>query len=297
MTMATTPTLLDPDFLAKLEQLEIVSRKIFVGKLKGERLSKKRGTSVEFADYRNYAVGDDLRFIDWNIYGRLDRLFLKLFLEEEDLHVYVLIDTSGSMRFGQPQKLHYAKQVAAALAYIALVNLDRVVIQPFADDLRPPMRPTRGRGQMWRVVEYLHALEPEGTSALARSMRNFVIRHPGKGVAIVISDMMDKAGYEEGLRYLVAGRMDLFVIQVLSKEEVDPELAGDLKLTDCEDGTETDVTISAPLLKRYQQNLNAFRAALHQYLNRRGASYIFTTTAHPFEQLVLSYLRQRGLVR
>ena len=295
--MSTTPTLLDPEFLAKLEQLEIVSRKIFVGKLKGERLSKKRGTSVEFADYRNYAVGDDLRFVDWNIYGRLDRLFLKLFLEEEDLHIYVLVDTSESMRFGDPQKLHYAKQVAAALAYIALVSLDRVVIQPFAADLVPAMRPTRGRAQMWRIIEYLQALEPTGGSALARCMRDFVIRHPGKGVAILISDMMDKAGYEEGLRYLVAGQMDLFVIQVLCHQEADPQLAGDLKLVDCEDGAETDVTISAPLLKRYQQNLDAFRAGLNEYLTRRGASYIFTTTQYPFEQLVLSYLRQRGLVK
>ena len=295
--MTTTPTLLNPDFMAKLEQLEIVSRKIFRGKLKGERLSKKRGTSVEFADYRNYAVGDDLRFIDWNIYGRLDRLFLKLFLEEEDLHVYVLVDTSESMRFGEPQKLHYAKQVAAALAYVALVNLDRVVIQPFAADLVPSTRPTRGRTQMWRIIEYLEGLEPAGGSSLARSMRNFVIRRPGKGVAILISDMMDKAGYEEGLRFLVAGRMDLYVIQVLSREETQPELAGDLKLIDCEDGTENDVTISAPLLKRYKRTLDAFRAGLNSYLTRRGAGYVFTTTAYPFEQLVLSYLRQRGLVR
>jgi len=295
--MSTTPTLLDPDFMTKLERLELVSRKIFVGKLKGERLSKRRGTSVEFADYRNYAVGDDLRFVDWNIYGRLDRLFLKLFLEEEDLHVYVLVDTSESMRFGDPPKLHYAKQVAAALAYIALVNLDRVVIQPFGRDLAVPLRPTRGRTQMWRIVQYLQGLEPDGGSSLANAMRRFVIRHPGKGVVIVVSDMMDKAGYEEGLRYLVAGQMDLYVIHVLSHDEVEPALTGDLKLVDCEDAAETDVTISAPLLKRYKQTLDAFRTGLHQYLTRRGASYIFTTTRYPFEQLVLSYLRQRGLVR
>src|SRR5947199_5478192 len=149
------PPLLDPDFLHKLEQLELVSRKIFVGRMKGERKSKRRGSSVEFAEHRNYTFGDDLRHIDWNVYGRLDRLFLKLFLEEEDLHVYTLLDTSLSMEFGAPTKLHYGKQVAAALAFIGLVNHDRVLVDTFSSDLRPGMPNVRGRSQMWRVIQYL----------------------------------------------------------------------------------------------------------------------------------------------
>src|SRR3954453_6917244 len=134
-TMPETPNpppLLDPEFLHKLEQLELVSRKIFVGRMKGERKSKRRGASVEFADHRNYAVGDDLRHIDWNVYGRLDKLFLKLFLEEEDLHFYTLLDTSLSMDFGDPSKLQYGKQVAAALSFIGLGNYDRVVLETFS---------------------------------------------------------------------------------------------------------------------------------------------------------------------
>src|SRR5438477_7610448 len=133
----TKPTaLLDPEFLHKLEQLELVSRKIFVGRMKGERKSKRRGSSVEFADHRNYSIGDDLRHIDWNVYGRLDKLFLKLFLEEEDLHFYVLLDTSKSMDFGEPTKLHYGRQVAAALSFIGLVNHDRVVLDTFGSGLQ-----------------------------------------------------------------------------------------------------------------------------------------------------------------
>src|SRR5919107_6118827 len=129
MANAPSAPLLDPQFLAKLEQLELVSRKIFLGLMKGERRSKRKGQSVEFADYRNYVKGDDLRFLDWNLYARLDRLFLRLFMEEEDLHLYLLIDNSLSMDFGSPSKLRYAKQVAAALGFIGLVNMDRVVVE------------------------------------------------------------------------------------------------------------------------------------------------------------------------
>src|SRR2546422_4590441 len=144
--------LLSPEFLARLEQLELVSRKIFMGRMKGERRSKKKGQSVEFADYRNYVVGDDLRHLDWNLYARLDRLFIRLFMEEEDLHLYLLIDTSRSMDFGTPTKLHYAKQVAAALGFIGLVNLDRVVVEAFNDRLTQTMPAARGRRSVWRLM-------------------------------------------------------------------------------------------------------------------------------------------------
>src|SRR5271168_4512637 len=158
------PALLDPEFLTRLEQLELVSRKIFVGRMKGERRSKRKGQSVEFADYRNYVVGDDLRFLDWNLYARLDRLFLRLFMEEEDLHFYILIDNSLSMDFGTPTKLHYAKQVAAALGFIGLVNMDRVVIEAFNEQLTQTMPAVRGRRSLWRLMDFLQKLEPAGPS-------------------------------------------------------------------------------------------------------------------------------------
>src|SRR4051812_49550440 len=154
MPETASPALLDPEFLHKLEQLELVSKKIFVGRMKGERKSKRRGSSVEFADHRQYSVGDDLRHIDWNVYGRLDRLFLKLFLEEEDLHFYTLLDTSLSMDFGDPTKLHYGKQVAAALSFIGLVNHDRVMLDTFSTTLDAGMPSVRGRSQMWRGGPY-----------------------------------------------------------------------------------------------------------------------------------------------
>src|SRR5207302_10151952 len=160
-TMPDAPAqpLLDPQCLERREQLELVSRKIFLGRMKGERRSKKKGQSVEFADYRNYVIGDDLRFLDWNLFARLEKLFIRLFMEEEDLHFYVLIDNSLSMDFGNPTKLHYAKQVAAALGFIGLVNMDRVVVEAFNNRLTQTMPAARGRRSLWRLMDFLQKIE------------------------------------------------------------------------------------------------------------------------------------------
>ena len=297
MPDTTNPPLLEPQFLARLEQLELVSRKIFLGRMKGERRSKRKGQSVEFADYRNYVVGDDLRFLDWNLYARLDRLFLRLFMEEEDLHFYVLIDNCLSMDFGDPTKLHYAKQVAAALGFIGLVNLDRVVVEAFNDRLTQTMPAARGRRSLWRLLDFLGKVEAAGRSNLAQALRTFSLKSSGKGIVVVLSDFMDKGGYEDALRYLVARQLDVYVIQVLSQEEIEPEIVGDLKLVDVEDDDVAEITVSGPLLKRYKQNLAAYQSSIQEYCNRRGITFLFTSNQVPFDRLVLTYLRQRGLVR
>src|SRR2546421_1553120 len=289
--------LLDPQFLHRLEQLELVSRKIFMGVMKGERRSKRKGQSVEFADYRNYVKGDDLRFLDWNLFARLERLFIRLFLEEEDLHFYVLLDNSLSMDFGTPSKLHYARQIAAALGFIGLVNMDRVVIEAFNDRLTQSLPAVRGRRSLWRLLDFLQKVEPAGPSDLKKSLRSFSLKCSGKGIVVLLSDFMDKGGYEEALRYLVARQLDIYVIQILSQEEIDPGIVGDLKLMDVEDEDVAEITVSGPLLKRYKQNLAAYRAALHEFCTRRGIMYLFTSNQVPFDRLVLSYLRQRGLVK
>ena len=289
--------LLDPDFLARLQRLEIVSKKIFAGKTKGERLSKRKGQSVEFADFRPYSVGDDLRFLDWNLFARLDKLFLRLFLEEEDLHVYLLIDNSLSMKFGEPTKLHFAKQVVAALGFIGLNNMDRVVVEAFNNRISQSTPALRGRRSLWRLTSFLESVEPAGPSDLTRSLKAFSLKAKGKGVVVILSDFMDKGGYADGLRYLIARNMDVYVVQVLSQEEIEPPYAGDLKLTDAEDGDQAEVTVSAPLLKKYKENLAAYRGKLAEFCARRGVNYLFTSNQVPFDRLVMGYLRQRGLVR
>ena len=302
--MATAPTrqrddeqLLSPEFMTKLEQLEILSRKIFVGRMKGERRSKRRGESVEFADYRNYVVGDDLRFLDWNIYARLEKLLLKLFMEEEDLNVTVLFDCSKSMDWGKPTKGLYVKRVAAALAYIGLVNYDRVSLYGYSNTLAHEMRGVRGRRFIGQVVKFLEGVPLEGYSNFTAVAKRFAIRHTTKGVVVLLSDFMDKSGYAEGLRYLLGRNLDLYVIHILSPEEIDPALAGDLKLRDVEDDDLAEVTISKPLLDKYKANLQSYCGELKDYCTRRGITYLFTSTRVAFDVLVLAYLRQRGLLR
>jgi uncharacterized protein (DUF58 family) len=299
ITLETKPKeslLLSPQFMARLDQLDVMSRKLLAGKMKGERRSKRRGQSVEFADYRNYVIGDDLRFIDWNIYARLDRLFLKLFLEEEDLSLYVLCDVSKSCDFGTPNKSFYIKQVAAALGYIGLVNYNRVTIAAMNNTLSADTGPLRGRTKVSQMIDFIGKLQPSGASDLAAACKRFALANRRKGVCVVLSDFFDKSGYENALRYVSGGNYDLFCVQVLAPQEIEPDLQGDLKLKDIEDDDEAEVSITQPLLKQYKSNLNAYCLALKDYLTRRGGSYLFTSTAVPFDTLVLNYLRERGLL-
>jgi uncharacterized protein (DUF58 family) len=295
-TNSTASELLSPELLARLERLELVSRKVFRGRMKGERRSKRKGQSVEFADFRNYALGDDLRFIDWNLYARLDRLFLKLFLEEEDLHFYALIDASASMGFGTPNKLHVAKQLAAALGYVGLCRADRVKVAA----LGPPasVAPVlRGRSSMWRMLDYLGGVEAEHNVSLSQGVKEFCLRSPGNGVVLLISDLMDKQGYEAALRMLVGRRMDVYVLHLLAPEELDPPLTGDIKLVDVEDGDEAEITVSRVLLNRYRETLAAFIEQAKSFCARRGITYMRIRSDEPIERIVTQYLRTHGVLR
>ncbi|MBN2561126.1 MAG: DUF58 domain-containing protein [Phycisphaerae bacterium] len=289
--------LLDPDFMTRLEQLEIISRKIHASRQKGERRSKRRGESAEFADYRNYVVGDDIRHIDWNIYARLDKLFLKLFLEEEELNVSVLLDVSKSMDYGDPSKALYARRVAAAVAYIGLCHYDRVNLYAYNDRLVGRMDGLRSRRMMSRAVRFLRDLDPDGKSHFTAAAKQFAQRHTQRGVVLVLSDFLDKGGFEGGMRYLLGRQLDIYALQILSPQELDPDLAGDLKLVDCEDDDAAEVTVSKLLLNQYKATLQAYCESVRDYCNRRGMVYLMTPTSQPFETLVLNYLRQRGLVR
>jgi uncharacterized protein (DUF58 family) len=289
--------LLSPNLLSQLERMELVSRKIFRGRMKGERRSKRKGQSVEFADFRSYVPGDDLRFIDWNLYARLDRLFLKLYLEEEDLHFYALIDGSSSMDFGNPTKFRYAKQLTAALAYIGLCRADRVKIE-LMDDAKATATPVlRGRHNLWRMLAYLESLPCGKNVDMESAIKSFVLRNSGKGILVFITDLMDKSGYETALRYLVARNLDVYVIQVLSPAEIDPDIKGDLRLIDCEDADVAEISVSQRLIDRYRQTLATYIQQAKDFCARRGIVYMMTSTQRPVDRLITRYLRQRGLVR
>lgn len=288
--------LLSPDFLRKIERLSLVAKRVFPGRLKGERRSTKRGSSVEFADYRDYSMGDDFRRVDWNVYARLDKLFLKLFVEEEDLHVYVLVDASRSMDFGSPQKLLYAKRIAAALSYIALSNLDRVGISAMDGGTSRTLSPKRGKQSAMGLFKWLQSVTAGQNTDLAASMRDFSLKTMQPGLVIVISDFFDP-NYQKGLSSLLSRRFDVMVIHLLDQDEVSPSVVGDLMLVDSETDERREITVTQTLLRKYKQRLAGFCEEIEGYCSRHGCTYVRVTNQSPFEDLILNYLRRRGAVK
>ena len=289
--------LLSADFMARLDSLDIASKRVLRGALHGERRSKRRGQSVEFADHRPYVSGDDLRFIDWNIYGRLDQLFLKLFLEEQDLTVHVVVDVSASQAFGEPSKEMYIKKLAAALCYISMVNNNRVNLTAFADGIVGQFKNMRGRGYLRQMTEFLLSTPCEGASDFEAAATQLATGRMGSGIVIVLSDFFFKEGFELGLKRLATKNYDLYAMQVLSPQEIEPDMTGDLKLVDLEDEDTAEVTISGALMKYYKKNLTAYCNDIKDFCTRRGGTYVLANTSSPVERLVLNYLRRIRLVR
>lgn len=290
-------TLLDPGLMRQLEQLELVVRRLNAGRMKGEKRSKRRGTGTEFADYRDYAQGDDPRHIDWNVWGRLDRLFLRLFHEEEDLRLSIHVDTSASMGWGEPSKLLYAKRLAAALAYTALSAMDRVTLEAGSAGAVERMRPVRGKRQLREVVDFLQELQAGGGTDLQGGLKQMFMRNALPGMKVVISDFLDKRGYEPALKWLLRTEDRGVVLHVLAPEEVKPELVGDLALEDAEDGELTEVSITAGLLRSYEGALKSLVGGLKDYCRKRGLAYVFVPTSTPLERVVLGALRSAGVLK
>jgi uncharacterized protein (DUF58 family) len=289
--------LFDDEFLKKLEYLHVVSRKVFAGRTRAERRTRKTGSGIEFADHRDYTLGDDFRYVDWNLYGRMERLLLRLFEEEEDLSIYLLLDSSLSMAIGKPRKLSYAMKVAAALCYVGLANLDRVSILPFADKLRGRLPPARGKGRIFKVFEFLRSVKPEGVTDLARCVRDFVHQTKRRGLVVVLSDFYDPAGYEEGLNALRYHKFEPFVVQIFDEREANPPLHGDLTLVDCETGEPKEVTVSASLLAAYKKEHERYCRELEQFCTSRALPFFRTTTNVPFDDLVLTIFRRGGFLK
>ena len=294
---AARQDLFDERFLKKLEYLYIVSKKVFAGRARAERRTRKIGSGIEFADYRDYVPGDDFRYLDWNIYSRIDRLLLRLFEEEEDLYIYLLLDSSDSMQMGTPPKLHYAMQVAAALCYVGLANLDRVSIVTFADGLKERLPPARGKGRIFKVFDFLGSVAPGGTTRLAPSLHAFVHQNKRRGLAVLITDFYDPDGYEEAINLLRHNRFEPFAIQVVDPGEVRPRLRGDLHLIDCETGEVREVTVSPRLLDAYAREHRRYCQELADFCTRRQVPLFRAETSIPFDDLVLRIFRKGGFLR
>lgn len=301
--------LLTPELLRRLEQFQLLAARRSKSSAKGERRSKARGQSVEFADYRNYVAGDDFRYLDWNLYGRLDRLFLKLYEEERELPVRIFLDASESMTFGAPPKFDFARQVAAAVGYVALCGFDRVTVHIFPEPdpaapnveaaalsaelaARGGLRAVRGRKSALQFFQNLSNVTARGAADLNEALRRGALASRQTGAAVVLSDFLDPAGYESGLNALVARGFQVNAIQILSPEELNPGSYGDLRLVDCETGGMQEVTFGRYRLKAYQQTVQNFCQRLREFCQGRGMTFFRVSSETPLEELLLKQLRQ-----
>jgi uncharacterized protein (DUF58 family) len=290
------PTVFDESFLRQLERLLVIMRSPVRGGLKGGRRSVKRGQSVEFADYRDYTMGDDLRQLDWNVYARLERLFVKLFIEEEDVTVTLLIDASASMAAGRPAKLLFAKRAAAALGYIGLASEDRVTVSAMSGRISRRRNAMRGSGRVFRLLADLSAIEPaDGPTDLVAAARHAAAQLHGKGVVILFSDLLDPAA-DRIIRELAATGSELIVLHVLSPEELDPVLEGDLRLVDVESGDGVDVTVDLATLDAYKARLAAWKQGFADLAAKRRASYVDLASDTNLAVLMFNELRRRRVL-
>ena len=294
MTRAVQPGFFSAEFLAQLERLTLASRRTFRGRVKGERRSPRKGQSVEFSDYRPYGIGDDLRYVDWNIFGRLDRLHVKLFVDEEDLCLHLLVDASASMDFGRPTKLAYAARLAAALGFVGLVNLERVGVGVLREKVSAGWPPTRGRNQFAALVNFLTDVPPAGGTSLNDGLANYAMRAREPGLAVLISDLLDPRGFESGVRALLERRFDVHVIHLLSADELNPSLTGDLRLRDSETGELRELSVDGEAIRAYRERFGEFLERAETFCRSREIGYRRATTEIPLEEFVLSQLR--GLV-
>jgi uncharacterized protein (DUF58 family) len=300
--------LLTPELLRRLEQFQLLAARRAKSSSKGERRSRARGQSVEFADYRTYVHGDDFRYLDWNLYGRLEKLFLKLYEEERELPVRIFLDASESMTFGEPRKFDFARQVAAAIGYVALSGFDRVSVIPFPDQARDAtadpgvriaelaargaLRSVRGKKSAIQFFQNLGGLTAGGPANLNEALRRGALEARQAGVAVVLSDFLDPAGYESGLMALVGRGFQVDLVQILAPDELSPATFGDLRLVDSETGAMQEVTFGRFRLKAYRQTVQNFMQRLREHCKSRGINFFTASSNTDLQDLLLRQLRQ-----
>jgi uncharacterized protein (DUF58 family) len=292
--------LFDETTRRKLEQLMLSASRVRAGAIKGERRSTKRGTSIEFADYRDYTPGDDLRRLDWNIYARLDRPLTKLYEDEEDLAVHLLLDTSASMDWGgehdpQQDKFDYARRLIAGLGYISLTTNDRLIVAALGG--KEFFGPARGRGYGIRLLSFINDLKPRGVVDLNTTLRDYALRGGRPGLVLIVSDMFSPSGYLDGVNTLLGKGHEVGIIHILAPDEIEPPMAGDLRLIDVETGAAQEVTIDGAMRDLYMQRIQGWREGIRAECVRRGVHYLPIETNYAWEKVILFDLRKLGVVK
>jgi uncharacterized protein (DUF58 family) len=300
--MSDEHILLDESTRRKFDQLMLAATRVRAGAIKGERRSTKRGTSIEFADYRNYAPGDDLRRLDWNVYARLDRPYVKLLEDEEDLAVHVLLDASASMNWGDEtapdhHKLLFAKRVFAGLGYISLSSNDRLMMSAFSNGGMAQFGPVRGRAQSVALLKFAHQIAPGGMTDLNIALKDYAMRAGRPGLCFIISDLFSPSGYMDGLNTLLGKGYEVALIHVLSPDEITPPLTGDLRLVDVETGMAQEVSVDSVMREIYVRRLTGWRDDIRAECTKRGVHYLPLSTDMPWEKVILYELRRIGVVK
>ena len=295
--MVQESLLFSEEFLRQLEHLSMLTRRPVAGHLRGHHRSRRTGSGMVFTDYRPYSPGDDTRNLDWGTYLRLDRLILRLFEEEADLPIYIFLDVSRSMDFGAPSKFDFARKVAAALAYIGLINHDRVSIVAFSDGVVREMPARRGKNQVWRALNFLERIEAGGGTRLQTAFQSFFGARRTRGLTVVISDFLDREGFEQSFQVIRRFRHDVFAVHVMSPDELDPVLADEVLLVDSEEGGAARVRVTPALVKSYHDTFLRYCAEIEGFCRTHGWGYLRTKTDTPFEDLMLKALREQGLLR
>lgn len=295
---AAEPPLFDEAFLRRLERMSLQAQQTLRGQpAGGEHLSRNQLPATIFSDHRPYSSGDDYRYIDWNAYAHQDEIYVRLGEVEQSVAVHLLLDASRSMAYGAPSKLRLAQQLTAALGYLALAQHDRLQIAPFGDAPQRPFGPARGKGRLHEMLRFVESARADQPTALAQTLAAYSRRHPLGGLLVICSDLLAPDNLERGLQHLPPPRWQVLVQHLLDRRELQPDLSGPLELEDAETGVRLALTLDAPTLAAYRQNITAWQEQLAQICARRGASYAQTLSDWPLERQVLPYLRARRVLR
>jgi len=274
----------EPEFLKRLERLALNMEKLTAAGSGGLRKSRAKGNSVEFSDFREYAYGDDLRRVDWNAYGRFEKLYVKLFMEEREAMVNIFLDCSKSMDFGTPKKSVLGIQLAAAIGFLALSNMDRLCINLLKKDTMVSSNVLGGRGQFDICAAFLDNIQFEGTTNMDKAIK--LKKFGGRGLSLVISDFFTQGPLEDFMKYLLYYRQDIVLLHVLSPDELNPQLQGQLRLKDSETGEMVDVDLTPSIYDKYQQTLNNFKSSLKEMAKKYGGAYVTISSNDSLEKIL-----------
>jgi uncharacterized protein (DUF58 family) len=290
------PTLFDSEFLKKLEYLNLIARRLVFGRRQAFRQSVKKGASIEFKDFREYSPGDDPRSVDWMAYARLGQLFVKLYRQEEELDLWILLDTSGSMDFGDPNKFDHARRIAAALAYIGMANMDSASIVPFADGLGEGRTRLRGRGNIFRLLTWLEALKPGGATNLETTVQRFLSTVRKQSLVVILSDFYGLERARPALDRLRYFKHQMHIIQLIAPWEREPPIRGELRLVDVESGGHEDLTITDSMLKRYKKAFEQQAEDLRRYSMRYSIGFDQAHSDVAFDEFLRGVLEHGRLL-